>query len=756
MVSTRRSGSLSSNKRSSSSSDDKSPSPKRHKVDNGGSSEKPSLASENSKEFCTPEPVPDPGECGSGDPPIAGVDATDAASPPKGDADAKPAVPVTTPVADATCRSFSSWAMYQAQNTKYGASAAPWCRFLSQTAKNPNVAVCTPNFTIGSSRNCNFPLKDQTISGNLCKIRHTQRGESSVAVLDSTGSKGSVLVNGTLIKKNNSCVLNSGDEIFQQLNNEVVVRGAEVQSSVKKYLQVERRSGDSSAVAGASILACLSNLRQDLAKWKSPSKTLVPNVQSDKAADIGASNKSSMMDCDLEAGTKAGNVKLSGVNDFLRPFFRILARSNCKLKLSKSICKQVLEERNGMWDMQAALTSGTSVRCAVFKEDVHGAILDGKEMDVSFDNFPYYLSENTKNVLVAACFIQLKHKKHEKYTVDLTTINPRILLSGPAGSEIYQEMLVTALAKHFGAKLLIFDSHLLLDDLSSKEVELLKDGFNAEKSCSRTKQSPTVPDMARSMDPLANETETPSSTLNGLESQPKLDNDTDNIPSTSGTAKNCSFKLGDRVKFNSSSSCGLHQTSSRNFTYRGPPNGSRGKIVLLFADNPLSKIGVRFDKLIPDGVDLGGACEGGQGFFCNVTDLRLENSGVEELDKSLINALFEVVCSESRSTPFILFMKDAEKSIVGNGDSSSFKSRLENLPDNVVVIGSHTHTDSRKEKSHPGGLLFTKFGGNQTALLDLAFPDSFGRLHDRGKEAQKPNKTLTKLFPNKITIHMPQ
>lgn len=44
-------------------------------------------------------------------------------------------------------------------------------------------------------------------------------------------------------------------------------------------------------------------------------------------------------------------------------------------------------------------------------------------------------------------------------------------------------------------------------------------------------------------------------------------------------------------------------------------------------------------------------------------------------------------------------MKDAEKSIVGNSESySTFKSRLEKLPDNVVVIGSHTHTDNRKEK----------------------------------------------------------
>lgn len=44
-------------------------------------------------------------------------------------------------------------------------------------------------------------------------------------------------------------------------------------------------------------------------------------------------------------------------------------------------------------------------------------------------------------------------------------------------------------------------------------------------------------------------------------------------------------------------------------------------------------------------------------------------------------------------------MKDAEKSLVGNSDSfSTFRARLDKLPDNVVVIGSHTHTDNRKEK----------------------------------------------------------
>ncbi|MED6184991.1 hypothetical protein PIB30_052748 [Stylosanthes scabra] len=811
MVSTRRSGSLSTNNSKKSSSSDgnsKPPSPKRPKIDNASPSEKSMPAADNSKENVAPaEPACGPGECGSAGARIDGASSAseEGMSSGKGDAIPSVAVAVTPPIADAACPSFSSRNLHQKQNPSLEASGAPWCKLLSQSAQNSNILVCQATFTIGSSRSCNFAMKEQTVSANLCKIKHTQGEGGTVAVLESKGSKGSVFVNGTLVKKNTSRVLKSGDElvfgilgnhsyIFQQINAESSIKGTDVQCGAGKFTQLRRRTGDPSAVAGASILASLSNFRQEFARLKSPSQNSpkihkstdvsdhpedklddglesAPNMQCDKAADVGTSDKNSPMDCIPDAGTEAGNVKLFGVNDFLSPCFRILAQSNCKLKLSKGICKQVLEERNGTQDTLAPSTSGTSARCEVFKEDVHAAILDGKEIDVSFDNFPYYLSENTKNVLVAACYIHLRHKEREKYSADLTTINPRILLSGPAGSEIYQEMLTKALAKHFGAKLLIFDSHSLLGGISSKEAELVKDGFNAEKSCSSTKQSYTARDLA----------------IHFLEPEPKLE--IDNLPSSSGAAKTCPFKLGfmNENVYNmpldmkgiwvglytwetwtsGKSVTVLHGGLSLRFSKNeridvtclvvgGPPNGSRGKVVLLFEDNSLSKIGVRFDKPIPDGVDLGGVCELGQGFFCNVTDLRLENSGVAELDKQLINTLFEVVYSESRSSPFILFMKDAEKSIVGNGDPCTFKSRLENLPHNVVVIGSNTQTDSRKEKSHAGGLLFTKFGSNQTALLDLAFPDSIGRLHDKGKEVPKPNKTLTKLFPNKIAIHMPQ
>lgn len=49
---------------------------------------------------------------------------------------------------------------------------------------------------------------------------------------------------------------------------------------------------------------------------------------------------------------------------------------------------------------------------------------------------------------------------------------------------------------------------------------------------------------------------------------------------------------------------------------RGPNYGYRGKVVLAF-EKGSSKVGVRFDRQIPEGNDLGGLCEEDRGFFCN-------------------------------------------------------------------------------------------------------------------------------------------
>ncbi|PHT46375.1 hypothetical protein CQW23_15533 [Capsicum baccatum] len=78
-------------------------------------------------------------------------------------------------------------------------------------------------------------------------------------------------------------------------------------------------------------------------------------------------------------------------------------------------------------------------------------------MDLSCE-LEFVSSENTKHALIATSYLHLKHNEQVKYIKELPAVNPRILLSGPAGSEIYQEILVKALAHFYGAKLLIFDS----------------------------------------------------------------------------------------------------------------------------------------------------------------------------------------------------------------------------------------------------------------------------------------------------------
>lgn len=61
--------------------------------------------------------------------------------------------------------------------------------------------------------------------------------------------------------------------------------------------------------------------------------------------------------------------------------------------------------------------------------------------------------------------------------------------------------------------------------------------------------------------------------------------------------------------------------------------------------------------------------------------------------------LLQVASNESKNGSLIVFVKDIEKSTVGNQEGfSTIKSNLENLPEKVVVIGSYTQTDNRKEK----------------------------------------------------------
>lgn len=58
----------------------------------------------------------------------------------------------------------------------------------------------------------------------------------------------------------------------------------------------------------------------------------------------------------------------------------------------------------------------------------------------------------------------------------------------------------------------------------------------------------------------------------------------------------------------------------------------------------------------------------------------------------------QVVRDESQNGPLIVFIKDIEKSLVGGDSYTRLKVNLEATPPGVLIIGSHTQIDSRKEK----------------------------------------------------------
>ncbi|KAI3749241.1 hypothetical protein L2E82_19848 [Cichorium intybus] len=652
-----------------------------------------------------------------------------------------------------------------------------WGKLLSQCSQNPHVVMDRPIFTVGQGRQCDLCLGDPSISKSLCSLRHieSQQGGASITLLEITGGKGTVKVNGRPCTKRSTIPLKAGDEvifsssgrhayIFQQLSDDNI--GADVAPSMSILeahsgsLKFEARSRDPSAVAGASILASLSNIQKELSLLPPPSSRKgkglqngMPNLPSacdtemKDAADVApASEKGVTSDGgNGNENVDAGNV--SGATHELRPLLRMLAGSSA----SELDILKMIDERREIRQLLKEIDPPISLaaRRQAYKDGLQQGILDPDAIQVTFKEFPYYLSETTKSVLIASTYLHLKRNDFVKYASDLPTLCPRILLSGPAGSEIYQETLAKALAKHLDARLLVVDSLLLPGGSGAKENEssVKESSSRPERASVFAKRAPQGGAMHSKKPTSSVEADIVGGSTTCSHAQPKQE-------ASTASSKSHTFKKGDRVKYVGSLSSGFSPLQT---PLRGPTYGYKGKVLLPFEENGSSKIGVRFDRSVQEGNDLGGICEEDHGFFCSADSLRLDSSSADDIEKLAINELFEVAVKESEKRSLLLFVKDIEKSMLGNPEAyASFKSKLENAPGNVVVIASHTQMDSRKEKSHPGGLLFTKFGNNQTTLLDLAFPDSFGRLHDRSKETPKTMKQLTRLFPNKVAIQMPQ
>ncbi|WOL08308.1 peroxisome biosynthesis protein PAS1 [Canna indica] len=100
--------------------------------------------------------------------------------------------------------------------------------------------------------------------------------------------------------------------------------------------------------------------------------------------------------------------------------------------------------------------SSSALTVENIEQELKRLVMDGKDSKVTFDQFPYYLSEQTRVRLTSAAYVHLKQAEFSKHTRNLSPGSRAILLSGSA--ELYQQMLAKALAHYFEAKLLLLDA----------------------------------------------------------------------------------------------------------------------------------------------------------------------------------------------------------------------------------------------------------------------------------------------------------
>lgn len=97
-----------------------------------------------------------------------------------------------------------------------------------------------------------------------------------------------------------------------------------------------------------------------------------------------------------------------------------------------------------------------------FKNEFLRKIIPWEKQTVSWDTFPYYIHEHSKNLLVECAASHLKHKKcTTTYGSRLDSSSGRILLQSVPGTELYRERFIRALARDLQVPLLILDSSVL-------------------------------------------------------------------------------------------------------------------------------------------------------------------------------------------------------------------------------------------------------------------------------------------------------
>ncbi|OMO60115.1 ATPase, AAA-type, core [Corchorus capsularis] len=412
-----------------------------------------------------------------------------------------------------------------------------------------------------------------------------------------------------------------------------------------------------------------------------------------------------------------------------------------------------------------------------FKNEFLRRVVPWEKIHVSWETFPYYINENTKNILVECVASHLRHNELTgSYGGRLSSSSGRILLQSVPGTELYRERVVRALARELQVPVLVLDSSVLapydLGDDCSSESESDDDNLESAAECTSESEIEDENDATNEEDwTSSNETRTDCSDLDEVaataeaalkklipcnleEFEKRVSGESESSESSKSeadeSADKAKLKKGDRVKYVGSN---VQKDGKRHLSsgQRGVVYEVNGDSVAVILDSSSD------DKAKEEQKDEKSTEQSANPPVCwlDVKDIELDPDSQAEDCYVAMEALCEVLDSMQ---PLIVYFKDSSQWLSRAVPKSNRKEfvrmvgeMFDKLSGPVVLICGQNRVETGSKEREKFTMILPNFG----RLAKLPLP--LKRLTEGLKATKRSDDDeIYKLFTNVLCIHPPK
>lgn len=712
-----------------------------------------------------------------------------------------------------------------------------WGKLVAQQPKNTamSVSLSGPSFSIGGNSRCSLTLSDPGISSSVvCKLQNSFT--TGVVHIEGQTSRDILFVNRKQLKKGVKQPIKTGDEIS-------IITKQQTYSFTFQKVRSPSKLSPTPGLGGLPTLPSLSLLAggghphlsglapsHGLAGFPSTSPSASTSTTPSSSANSSSSSSSSQAASSASSSSSGGASAqqpapepadaaahdIFGLGNLPMAFSMHRGsdlRRRAAARNSKRPNRGILTLKGGEifgdhsplghprslilsagfgGDAPASSASTAQPSAAAVaqkkacKEDLTKNFFKWQDITTTFEEFPYFVDNDTKQMLLNSAFAFIKKPDLVKHITDIPSISRRMLLAGPPGSEIYQEALVKAVARHLQANLFVFEGF--------KPVEPPAKTTAAATSAATPALSGAAPtDVAK--DKPAGEGGKPAEETAGAATDAKAAEanpagaattaeakEAANLPDrTLGSALSLASAISELLSVTASAStpagiAGDHMDDDDADGEAGDEDEGDGELegdMDAFDDMDEDE-----DSDADDDDDMEGDAWFGKrsditksrrtrfgplsglsaagGYFGDGLHSKVHQEERDSQEKINVEALFELVTAEE-NMPCILYLKDTEKTLLTSYERyANFKRQLDKISAPLVVIGSSIVSSKGKgDKAPGGGFLLSKSGGG-TTLLDFALFDHISRMEERARDTSKGARILSRLLPNKIVVNPPK